>query len=220
MLRLITTRVIGHEITIITTITNALIANVIQTTNMVTAGHAYWLQDRVSALEIDADMGLISAEVSGGAAKPYEVTILFPDYEGTAVEAHIDCSCPVGFDCKHAAAVLFAAQARQSSALGTSPHLARVAPQVSARPVPLSQPLLQWLTEAQNETLVAKRSVFDLVYVFVPRALHDGKARKGKSLPIAGKPLPQRLAVSIWLWGQDGSGQFGRGQPKWLQPSA
>ncbi|BCA59508.1 DEAD/DEAH box helicase [Sphingomonas sp. HMP6] len=204
----------------IPSITNALIADAIQTTNMVTAGHAYWLQDRVSALEIDADMALISAEVRGGAARPYEVTILFPDYEGAAVDAHIDCSCPVGFDCKHAAAVLFAAQALQSSALGTSAHLARIAPQVSARPVPLSQPLLQWLAEAQDEIQAAKRSVFDLVYVFVPRALHDGKARKGKSLPIAGEPLPQRLAVSVWIWGQDGSGQFGRGQPKWLQPSA
>ena len=183
----------------IPSITNALIADVIETTNMVTAGHAYWLQDRVSALEIDADMSLISAEVRGGAARPYEVTILFPDYEGGAVDAHIDCSCPVGFDCKHAAAVLFAAQALQSSALGTSAHLARVAPQVCTRPVPLSQPLLQWLAEAQDEIQAAKRSVFDLVYVFVPRALHDGKARKGKSLQIAGEPLPQRLAVSVWL---------------------
>jgi len=33
---------------------------------MVSAGHAYWLQDRVSTLEIDADMGLMSAKVRGG----------------------------------------------------------------------------------------------------------------------------------------------------------
>ena len=201
-------------------ITNALIADVIQTTNMVTAGHAYWLQDRVSALEIVADMALISAEVRGGAARPYEVTILFPDYAEGIVEAHIDCSCPVGFDCKHGAAVLFAAQARQSSAPGVSKHLARIAPQVSARPVPLSQPMLLWLAEAQSEVEAAKRSVFDLVYVFVPRALHDGKTRKSKVLPVAAEALAQRLAVSVWLYGEDGNGQFGRGQPKWLQPSA
>ena len=33
---------------------------------MVSAGHAYWLQDRVSALGIDAEMGLMSAKVRGG----------------------------------------------------------------------------------------------------------------------------------------------------------
>lgn len=201
-------------------ITNALIADVIQTTNMVTAGHAYWLQDRVGELEIDADKGLISAEVRGGAAEPYEVTILFPDYAEGAIEAHIDCTCPVGFDCKHGAAVLFAAQSQQSSEPGTSLHLARVAPQASTRSVPLSQPLLQWLAEAQHDILAAKRSVFDLVYVFVPRALHDGKTRKGKSFPIAGEALPHRLAVSVWIWGQDANGRHGRGQPKWLQLSA
>lgn len=211
-------------------ITNALIADVIQTAGMVTGGQAYWLQGRVSALKIDAGLALISAEVRGGAARPYEVTILFPGSAGRAVEALIDCSCPVGFDCKHGAAALFAAQAQQSTAPGTLSDLQRIAPQASPRPVPLPQPLQQWLAEAQSEVLAAGRSVFDLVYVFAPRALHDGKARKGKALPVAGESLAQRLLVSVWLWGQDagnqfgggqfGGGQFGRGQPKWLQPSA
>lgn len=203
----------------IPSITNALIDDVIQTSSMAKAGNAYWLQGRVSELEIDADLALISAKVRGGAVRPYEVTILFSDTAGGHVEAHIDCSCPVGFDCKHGAAVLFAAQAQQSTAPDKSPHLARIAPQALTRPVPLPQPLQHWLAEAQIEVQVAGRSVFDLVYVFAPRALHDGKSRKGKAVPLTNEPLAQRLAVSVWLWGQDGGGQFGRGQPKWLQPS-
>ncbi|QYE37138.1 DEAD/DEAH box helicase (plasmid) [Polymorphobacter sp. PAMC 29334] len=222
---MIATHGIGHIDVMIPPITNALIADIIQTTSMVSAGHAYWLQGRVSALEINADFELISAEVRGGAATPYGVTILFPDNAGGAIEALVDCSCPVGFDCKHGAAVLFAVQARQSTAPGASPHLARVAPIASTRPVPLPQPLLQWLAEAQSEVQAAKRSVFDLVYVFAPRALHDGKSKKGKAPPAAGEPLAQRLVVSVWLWGQDAGGQFGgsqfvRSQPNWLQPSS
>jgi uncharacterized Zn finger protein len=72
-------------------ITNALTADVIQTAGMTAAGQAYWLQGRVSALKIDDDLALISAQVRGGAARSYEVTILFPGSAGRAVEAHIDC---------------------------------------------------------------------------------------------------------------------------------
>jgi hypothetical protein len=200
-------------------ITNALIADVIQTAGMVTSGQAYWLQGRVCALKIDAGLVLISAQVRGGAARPYEVTILFPDSAGRAVEALIDCSCPVGFDCKHGAAALFAAQAQQSTAPGTLPDLQRIAPPALPRPVPLPQPLQQWLADAQSEVLAAGRSVFDLVYVFAPRALHNGKARKGKPLSVASDSLAQRLGVNVWLWGQDAGGQFGRGQPKGTVPN-
>jgi superfamily II DNA or RNA helicase len=208
------------NLSMIPPITDALIADAIQTAGMAAAGNAYWLQGRVSALEMDADFALITAEVRGSAARPYEVTILFSDDAGGPVEAHIDCSCPVGFDCKHGAAVLFAAQAQLCSAPGMPPHLARIAPHALTRPVPLPQPLQQWLAEAQSDVLAAGRGTSDLVYIFTPRALHDGKSSKGKSAPMAGQPLPQRLAVRVWLWGHDDGGQFGRGQPKWFQPNA
>ncbi|MFX8820925.1 hypothetical protein ABTM55_19340, partial [Acinetobacter baumannii] len=84
------------------------------------------------------------------------------------------------------AAVLFAAQAQ----LGAGPNnvLQRVAsmPAVPARPVPLPPSLQQWLAEAQSEAAAAHRGGFEPVYVFAPRALHDGKSKKGKSLPPAG----------------------------------
>jgi hypothetical protein len=75
--------------------------------------------------------------------------------------------------------------------------------------------LQQWLSESQAEATLRARGTCDLAYVFSPRALHDGKSRKGKALPISGQILPQRLAVAVWIWGQRGNGQTG-----WQQPAA
>lgn len=208
-------RGIGHVDAMIPSITDTLIAEVIQTISMVTAGHAYWQQGHVSALVIDPNLALIAAEVRGSAKRPYEVTIIFAGGASGKFEPLVECTCPVGFGCKHGAAVLFAAQNQLSAVPGMSLHHARLVPDPSSRQMPLPQPLLQWLAEAQSETAAAKRDVFDLLYIFAPRALHDGKSRKGQALPTSSEPLPQRLAASVWLKGQDG-----HGRPKWFQPNA
>lgn len=198
-------------------ITSTLIANAVQTKNMVTAGYAYWQQGRVSDLAIDTDMALIIAAVKGSARHPYEVTIAFTDLDGEDEEPLIECTCPVGYDCKHGAAVLFAAQARAASdadgSLGAVQP--RIVPNAASKPLPLPAPLQQWLSETQAEATVRTRGTVDLAYVFSPRALHDGKSRKGKALPISGQILPQRLAIAAWIMRQSGSGQTG-----WQQPNA
>jgi hypothetical protein len=53
-----------------------------------------------------ADRRTLLAEVEGGASRPYRVTIAAP-IAGSRLPL-IDCSCPVGASCKHAAAVLIA----------------------------------------------------------------------------------------------------------------
>jgi len=198
-------------------ITTHLIASTIQTKNMVTAGYAYWQQGCVSALEFDTDLAIISALVRGNARRPYEVTIAFADLDGEDEEPLIECTCPVGFDCKHGAAVLFAAQASGASEAdgpsGAVPR--RIVPQAASKPPPLPAPLLQWLSETQAEATLRARGTCDLAYVFSPCALHDGKSRKGKALQISGQILPQRLAVAAWIAGEWGSGQTG-----WRQPAA
>ncbi len=94
-------------------ITDSLIHDAIQTENMVRAGRAYWQQGRVGDLEIDSELNVISAYVKGSARQPYEVTMIFgEDNPDALVEA--DCSCPVGYGCKHGAAVLYAAMAELS----------------------------------------------------------------------------------------------------------
>ena len=198
-------------------ITTQLIASAIQTKNMVAAGYAYWQQGRVSALEIDTDMAMITADVRGSARRPYEVTIAFADLDGDDEEPLIECTCPVGFDCKHGAAVLFAAQASAASdadgPLGAVEP--RIVPKAASKPPPLPAPLQQWLSETQAEATSRTCGTYDLVYVVSPRALHDGKSRKGKALQISGQILPQRLAIAVWIWGQCGNGQTG-----WQQPAA
>lgn len=196
-------------------ITNALIADTIQTRNMVAAGQSYWMQGRVSGLEISPEMALIIAEVEGNARLPYEVTIIFPEDDGSG--PLVECTCPVGFDCKHGAAVLFAAQAQLASATGAASHALSAVSLLPDRPVPLPQALQQWVIETQTETLAAQRGTFPLVYVFVPYLLHDGKSRKGKALSSQLQELPQRLVVQAWVWGTD---TRRNGPPKWWQPSA
>ena len=212
---MIASTLIGQATAMIPPITNALIAETIQTRNMVVAGQSYWMQGRVSGLEISPEMALITAEVKGNARLPYEITIIFPDDDGCG--PLVECTCPVGFDCKHGAAVLFAAQAQLASATGAATHASPAVSLQPDRPAALPPALQQWVIETQTETLAAQRGISPLVYVFVPRLLHDGKNRKGKALPAPLQALPQRLVVQAWVWGTDTRRQ---GAPKWWQPSA
>ena len=184
-------------------ITNALIEEATQTSGMVTAGQADWLNGRVRGLEIDPAMALIVAEVQGSARDPYEVTIAFSDDGVDAPEPYVECTCPVGFDCKHGAAVLFAAQEQIGSGLKSGIVRADGLTAAYPRPVPLPPSLQQWLSEAQSEAIASQRGGFEPVYVFTSRVLHDGKSKKGKSLPVTrpatGISLAHRLTVAAWL---------------------
>jgi superfamily II DNA or RNA helicase len=194
-------------------ITANLIADAIETKNMVAAGYAYWQQGRVSNLAIDAELALITASVRGSARHPYEVIITFFDDFGDAEQPAIECTCPVRFDCKHGAAVLFAAQA-SIDARGYGPSASaqpRIVPNASSVPPPMPASLQQWLSETQAEATRRARGTCDLVYVFSPRALHAGKSRKGRA-PISERPVPHRLAIAVWTRGQRGSGP-----PEWKQ---
>ena len=67
----------------------------------VTRGRTYLREGMVLDTAWDADSGILTAKVSGNSALPYSQTI-------KAEESFIDgnCSCPVGYNCKHVAAVL------------------------------------------------------------------------------------------------------------------
>ena len=74
------------------------------------AGRAYAARGAVRRLATSADRRVIEAEVKGTATRPYALRItLRPRREGGTDFAGI-CSCPVGLDCKHVAAALFAAR--------------------------------------------------------------------------------------------------------------
>jgi superfamily II DNA or RNA helicase len=91
-----------------------------------TRGRAYARAARVRGLEWFEEPTRLVGEVQGTAREPYEVTVLFADTSrGAAVTAR--CTCPVGVNCKHAVAVLYAADvvvsasARLAAARTSSP---------------------------------------------------------------------------------------------------
>jgi superfamily II DNA or RNA helicase len=130
-------------------LSEALIRSAFQPTALA-AGRTYEQRGRVQNLSI-ADRGaLITATTQGSRSDPYlqRVTISSAP-AGLRIQGL--CSCPVGRNCKHLAAVLVAAQRREH----TMPR-ARIEPQqssvaVPSRPEPLSPQIQSWLREFDQE---------------------------------------------------------------------
>ncbi len=107
--------------------------------NTLEAGRIYELRGRVRNLRITNQGGLISAETQGTAPDPYHQRILIGRRRTGGVGISGMCSCPVGRDCKHVAAVLVAAHREELSAGGTE-----VPPMTTARPDTSADPLLPY----------------------------------------------------------------------------
>src|SRR6476659_8345617 len=74
------------------------------------AGLAYAMGGRVSGISFDAATGLMLGKVRGGSAVPYSTMAkLVRKGGGWSCTVGV-CSCPVRKDCKHVAALLFAAE--------------------------------------------------------------------------------------------------------------
>jgi superfamily II DNA or RNA helicase len=79
--------------------------------NAVRDGERYWQQGRVLSLTMEQDGTRIEARVRGSQGHPYSLTIEIAEVNGDDLDVMGECSCPVGFNCKHVAAALFAAMA-------------------------------------------------------------------------------------------------------------
>ncbi len=80
------------------------------TRNAFESGLEYQMDGRVQAVSAASDGSTIEAQVRGSGRSPYRQTIRI----GTAPDGKLaisgGCTCPVGFNCKHVAAALFAYQ--------------------------------------------------------------------------------------------------------------
>ena len=104
-------------------------------------GAAYQRQGRVRDLVIADNGRQINGLVRGTRAKPYRVKVAV-NGSGKTLWVMGSCSCPVSFDCKHIAAVLYEALGRPSGApLTVRPSAAPTLPP----PDPLAGPLGYWL---------------------------------------------------------------------------
>jgi superfamily II DNA or RNA helicase len=84
--------------------------------NAFSNGERYWRQGRVLFLTTQKDGTRIKAQVQGSERRPYSLTIEIDDVNGEFLDIEGQCSCPIGFNCKHVAAVLFAAMAHDTTA--------------------------------------------------------------------------------------------------------
>ena len=80
--------------------------------NAYQAGLQYHMDRRVRSFRITADGAAINAEVLGTARSPYQQCVQLIRAPNGKLAAAGSCTCPVGFNCKHIAAVLFEYQQR------------------------------------------------------------------------------------------------------------
>ena len=87
------------------------------------AARSYVREDRVLAFEQDDEV--VFGQVLGTAPRPYEQTITLEATRG-GVSVAGDCTCPVGFNCKHVAAVFYGIGARLDDRPELLCHLRKV----------------------------------------------------------------------------------------------
>ncbi len=128
-------------------------------TNEVRKGESYI--SHVNHLQVTPDA--ITARVQGTARVPYEITLQLSETPGGL--SRLDdayCTCPVGYECKHAAAVLLAALAQRDRPMINS----------------IDSAVLAWASQAREALAAevmksAKPSTDTLIYVLRPRYSHN-----------------------------------------------
>ncbi|TLS69140.1 DNA/RNA helicase [Mariprofundus erugo] len=85
-------------------------------------GKSYFQQGHV--LQLEMDDGLLMAKVRGGGVTPYQVHVRFGNHEALVSS----CSCPIGGECKHVAAALYAWMEEQDGAHEEQAAVAAPAP--------------------------------------------------------------------------------------------
>lgn len=131
-------------------------------TRQVSKGAAY--AAAVDKLAVQAQR--LTAQVQGTAGEPYRVTITFyAGRRGPATGVHARCTCPVGWNCKHAAAVLLAALRTRSSPETVNPAVLSWLEdfQAAQRPAPARK-------KAPSRTQV-------LLYLLAPPGFHGAPWR-------------------------------------------
>ena len=95
--------------------------------NAFQAGLQYQMDRRVRDLRVAADGATIDAEVLGSRRSPYRQAVQLIRNANGRLTAAGSCTCPVGFNCKHVAAVLFEYRYRMPAS-AASPTLRPSAP--------------------------------------------------------------------------------------------
>lgn len=110
-------------------------------TAYLTRGRQYYRENKVTALSTSPNGALVTALVAGSNKNQYHVNILLQAKPEGHVLVNGECSCPVGYNCKHVVATLIKAQAE-------SPREVQApADQVSPNVTDLPDEISIWLNE-------------------------------------------------------------------------
>lgn len=109
-------------------------------------GRRYLKDGHVLSIDQRADKGVISGRVRGSGARMYQVVVQIDDSAGPRISIRGHCSCPVGWNCKHVAAVLLAANAETEGPETQLPRRLRPAPPSEVLPVQIAS----WLYETEQ----------------------------------------------------------------------
>ncbi len=124
----------------------------------------------------DAEEQMVMGVVQGTAKEPYITTIEFDDGEFSAY-----CSCPVGFDCKHAAACLLELAQNETSQSTSLPAVAE--PQVSSIET-WTQRLTSYQRQLQRHQEGSFRSSYDCVLFSLEPRVENGAGAHSVALRI------------------------------------
>jgi SNF2 family DNA or RNA helicase len=147
-------------------------------------GHAYWKHGAVLKTECNSDFSQIQARVQGSRRTPYAVAIEL-HWTGSKWRIDGDCSCPVGFNCKHVAAVLL------SVINGGEINFANM----------LSPRLAHWLRDLEGA-------------LAPPPEVKTGQQVVLYLLKVMERQNPPRPRVSLYVTKKLKSGYFGAGREK------
>ncbi|WP_413700709.1 SWIM zinc finger family protein [Psychromonas sp. KJ10-10] len=79
--------------------------------NIIDRGTRYFKESRVLSCEFDEQQNKLSGSVKGDSETPYQTSATIKPSNKGGFIIHSTCSCPVGWNCKHAVALLLAYQA-------------------------------------------------------------------------------------------------------------
>lgn len=114
-------------------------------------GRAYSRNGKVITLEIPKDGSLISAVVAGSDGNRYRIYIRLQVQPSGGTQIEGECSCPVGYNCKHVAAALLNARALSLSPVPMNAAQTNIAEKKLGEPA-LPHEITTWLKEIELAT--------------------------------------------------------------------
>ena len=177
------------------------LASLVRHTDAVTYARALELYRVQNVLDLDIDATvdgwLLEGHVQGTQRKPYAVAIdLALDDQGRIKEWDSDCTCPVGYQCKHGVALLIKAAYKGQQILGQIEPTSRPAPLTDAQ----REAQLQAELERQKELarMEAERQLLEWLSALERSSVRQAGPATRPGLPY-GAPRPVRAENLLYL---------------------